>query len=49
MYGVTHHKRITLCSENLDGVDGDGVSLDTVGLNDGQLMAVDAEGITRVA
>ena len=49
MFRRTHHKRITLSGEDLDSIDGDGVSLDAIGLDDGQLVAVDAEGVGRVA
>ena len=45
----THHERVTLGSENLEGVDGDGLSLDTVGLDDSHIMPVDAEHEVRVA
>ena len=45
----TYHERIPLSRENLDGIHGDGLRLNPVRLDDGEVMAVDAEDVVRVA
>ena len=45
----TYHERVPLSRENLDGVHRDRLRLNPVRLDDGQVMAVDAEDVVRVA
>ena len=45
----TYDERVTLGSEDLDRVDGDWLRLDTIGLDDGEVVVVDAEDVVRVA
>lgn len=45
----TYHEGVTLSRENLNGVGGDGLCLDTVRLDDGEVMAIDAEHVVGVA
>ena len=46
---TTYDKGVTLASEDLEGVDTVRLGADAVGLNDGQVVIVDAEDEVRVA
>ena len=45
----TYNKRVTLSSENRDGVDDQRLCVHAVGLDDVQGMVVNAEGVIRIA
>ena len=46
---ATYDKGVTLASEDLEGVDTVGLGADAIGLNDGQVVVVDAEDEVRLA
>lgn len=48
-HGRTYHEGVALCSEDLDRVDKERLAVDTVDLDDGQVVTVDAERVVRVA
>ena len=45
---MTHHKGVALPSEDLNGVDSEGLGVDSVCLNNCQVVTVDVEGVVRV-
>ena len=45
----TYDERVTLGREDLNRVYSDRLSLDAIGLDDGEVVVVDAEDVVRVA
>lgn len=46
---TTYNKGVTLSSEDLNLIDGQGLVVDSIDLNDGEGMLIDLEGVVRVA
>lgn len=47
--GGTYDEGVALCSEDLDRIDKERLAVDTVDLDDGQVVPIDAERVVRVA
>ena len=49
LFEETYDERVPLASVDLDGVDGVRLGVDRVGLDDGQIVVVDAEHVIGIA